>query len=151
MDTSVIRSTSAWSGDEIELFMIESVIPIRLSCLSASGAPLVCSLWYLYDDGAIWCATQKSAHVVSCFEKDQRCGFEIAPESPPYRGVRGQSRVFLDDSRGPEVLLSLIDRYLGTRESGFARWLIGRQNNEVAIRIKPAWITSWDYAQRMDA
>ncbi len=151
MDPSVIRSTSAWSGDEIETFLTEATIPIRLACLTASGAPLVCSLWYLYEDGALWCATQKAARIVACFEQDPRCGFEVAPESPPYCGVRGQSRVSLSDERGPVVLLRLIDRYLGTRDSRFAKWLIDRRDSEVAIRIEPSWVTAWDYAQRMGA
>lgn len=151
MQTEKVRSTSAWSADDIECFLFESTIPIRLSCLSASGAPLVCSLWYLYEDGALWCATQTSAIVASCLEKDPRCGFEVAPELPPYRGVRGQSRASLHPDRGPEVLGRLIDRYLGTRESRFARWLIRRQDDEVAIRIEPAWITAWDYSGRMSA
>ncbi|MFW2404874.1 MAG: pyridoxamine 5'-phosphate oxidase family protein [Gammaproteobacteria bacterium] len=151
MDSSKIRSTSAWSGDEIDLFLLESSIPARLACLTPSGAPLVCSLWYLYEDGAIWCATQKNAHIVSCFEQDLRCGFEVAPESPPYRGVRGQSRVSLHEELGADVLGRLIDRYLGTRESRFAQWLMRRQDDEVAIRVDPAWITAWDFTQRMGA
>lgn len=42
-----------------------------------------------------------------------------------------------------------MDRYLGTRDSGFARWLLARQDREVAIRIEPDWLTSWDYGERM--
>ena len=151
MDTEKIRDTSAWSADDIECFLLESTIPIRLSCLSASGAPLICSLWYLYDDGALWCATQKTALIVSCLEKDSRCGFEISPDAPPYHGVRGQSRASLHDDVGADVLRRLIDRYLGSRESRFAQWLIRREEDEVAIRIEPAWITAWDYSRRMSA
>lgn len=46
-------------------------------------------------------------------------------------------------------VISLDERYLGTRDSHFAKWLIDRRDNEVAIRIVPSWITAWDYAQRM--
>ncbi len=151
MDESLIRASSAWSDNEIESFLSDSKIPVRLACLTPSGAPLVCSLWFVYDEGAIWCATQKSARIVACFEQDPRCGFEIAPESPPYCGVRGQSRVSLSNERGPAVLLRLIDRYLGTRDSRFAKWLIDRRDSEVAIRIEPSWITAWDYARRMES
>jgi hypothetical protein len=48
------------------------------------------------------------------------------------------------------VLLRLIDRYLGKRDSGFAAWLISRSASEVAIRLEPDWVTSWDFGKRMD-
>ncbi|MEJ2138717.1 MAG: hypothetical protein P8Y61_04565 [Gammaproteobacteria bacterium] len=67
----------------------------------------------------------------------------------PYRGVRGQGRATLDDAIGAPTLTRLIDRYLGTRESGFARWLMARSNFEVAIQVEPEWMTSWDFSQRM--
>ncbi len=145
-----IRDSSAWSKPEIAGFLGDSVIPVRLACVTPSGAPLVCSLWYVYADDAIWCATQQSAAVVKYLEKDSRCAFEIAPEQPPYKGVRGQGRASLVQAEGQDVLLRLVDRYLGDRESGFARWLIKRSDTEMAIRISPDWITSWDFAARMN-
>jgi hypothetical protein len=68
----------------------------------------------------------------------------------PYRGVRGQGRASLIDEAGMDTLLLLIDRYLGTRESRFARWLIGKAANETAICIAPHWLTSWDFSSRMN-
>ena len=103
----------------------------------------------MFDEGTLWCATQKTAHIVTCLGQDARCGFEIAPEAPPYRGVRGQSRATLHEDLGEPILLRLIDRYVGNRESNFARWLIKRADKEVAIRIEPTWITSWDFSGRM--
>ena len=149
INPALIRKNSPWSAAEIVAFLERSEIPVRLGCLSSSGAPLVSSLWYLYADGAIWCATKKSAKLVTLFEKDARCAFEVAGDTFPYRGVRGQGLATLSEAEGPEILLRLIDRYLHDRESNFARWLISRQENEVAIRIAPDWITSWDFSKRM--
>jgi nitroimidazol reductase NimA-like FMN-containing flavoprotein (pyridoxamine 5'-phosphate oxidase superfamily) len=146
---TMIRSTSAWNSEQIDRFLVDTVIPVRLACLDRDGDPLVCSLWYLYADGALWFATQKSAAVVAFLEAEPRCGFEVAPETMPYRGVRGQGKVSLLAARGPEILLRLIDRYLGSRDSGFASWLIARSTSEVAIRLEPDWITSWDFSKRM--
>ena len=69
----------------------------------------------------------------------------------PYRGVRGQGRAELSRADGPAVLLRLIDRYLHSRDSTFARWLISRQQDEVAVRIEPDWLTAWDFSGRMRA
>ena len=145
-----IRSTSVWDERQISEFLGSTVIPVRLACIDRDGEPLVCSLWYVYLEGALWCATQQSAHVISLLEADPRCGFEVAPEAMPYRGVRGQGRVSLSVAQGPGMLLQLIDRYLVNRDSNFASWLIARSADEVAIRIEADWVTSWDFSKRMD-
>lgn len=144
-----VRRNSAWDLPEIEGFLNDCVIPIRLACLQAPDRPLVCSLWFLYDDGAFWCATQANARIVEFLQQQPACGFEIAPEAMPYRGVRGQGIAILDKEQGMQTLLRLLDRYLHTRESAFAQWLIGQADQEVAIRIQPEWLTAWDFGGRM--
>ena len=114
-------------------------------------APLICSLWYLYEDGKFWLATQKRASVVDFVRANPNCGIEVAGEQPPYRGVRGQGVASLDAAAGPAVLERLICRYLGNTDSDFARWLLSRGDDEVAIAVEPAWLTSWDFTPRMQA
>ena len=144
-----LRANSAWDRQRIDQFLQDTVIPIRLGCRTRDGAPLVCSLWYLYDDGVLWCATQQTANIVSLLEENPHCGFEVAPETMPYRGVRGQGRAMLSVDDGVKILERLIDRYLGTRESEFALWLLSMSDNEVAIRIEADWLNSWDFSDRM--
>lgn len=151
MRPELIRSTSAWSAAQIRQFLASAVIPVRLACLGNGGAPLLCSLWFLHDNDAIWCATPHTARVAALLAQDPRCAFEIAGDLMPYRGVRGQGTARLSRADGPAVLLRLIDRYLPTRESAFARWLISRQQDEVAVRIEPEWLTAWDFSARMQA
>jgi len=151
MRDDIIRAGSAWPAARIAGFLEQTVIPVRLGCLSSNGSPLICSLWYLFDGDAIWCATQESARIVTWLERDARCGFEVAPEQPPYRGVRGQGRATLSAADGPVVLEKLVDRYLGTRDTGFARWLLARSDREVAVRIDADWTTSWDFDERMSS
>ena len=146
---SLIRTNSSWNQQTIAAFLRATVIPVRLACTDSGGAPLICSLWYVYQDDAIWCATQQSANIVTLLERQPQCGFEIAPDSMPYRGVRGQGRVTLLIEEGPGLLLQLIDRYLGDRDSGFSKWLIEKSSTEVAIKIEPDWLTSWDFSKRM--
>jgi hypothetical protein len=145
----VVKTKSDWDLAQIEQFFDASVIPIRLACNNPAGKPLVCALWFVYADGALWCATKASASVARYLANKPECGFEVACESMPYKGVRGQGSVTLLPEEGLPVLLRLIDRYLGTRESGFAHWLIANATDEVAIRIEPDWLTAWDFSDRM--
>jgi nitroimidazol reductase NimA-like FMN-containing flavoprotein (pyridoxamine 5'-phosphate oxidase superfamily) len=137
------------SNDEIDEFLREAVIPMRLACLDREGHPRVLSLWYLWRDGALWCATSPRAWVVEQLRHDPRCGFEIAGETQPYRGVRGKAMAELFPERGTAVLAELVDRYLGRRDTRFARWLLERGDDEMAIRIVPSAFSSWDYSGRM--
>jgi len=146
-----MKHSGPWSLEEIHRYLESSVLPIRLGCRSASGHPVVLSLWYVWREGALWCATSATARVVSMLEADPRCGFEVAGDEPPYRGVRGQAMASVDRNRGDEMLELLVDRYLGTRDTAFARWLLERSTPEVAIRIRPSRLTSWDFTGRMAA
>jgi hypothetical protein len=138
-----------WTVDRVEEYFRTAVVPVRLACLGANGWPMVLSLWYVYRDGVIWCATQPTAGVTRCVEQNGRCAFEIGPNSPPYSGVRGRGRALVDREHGREILRELLDRYLGSQDSSLARWLLGRAEQEVAIRIADLRVSSWDYTKRM--
>ena len=81
--------------------------------------------------------------------REPRCGFELARDAPPYQGVRARGMARLEKARGAEILGRLLDRYLGSRETPLARWLVSRAAQEVAIRIEPERLTSWDFTERM--
>jgi len=144
-----LRSVGPWSIERIEQFLATQVIPLRLGCRTASGWPLVVSHWFLYRDASLWCATQADASIVRHLRADSRCSFEVATNDAPYRGVRGQARAHIVPAAGAEVLRQLIHRYLGGEESDFARWLLSRTADEVAIRLDPVRLRSWDFTRRM--
>jgi hypothetical protein len=124
-------------------------IPIRLSCLTETGWPVVISLWYLYRDGLLYCATQKTAKIVQYLKGEPRCGFEIAEDRPPYCGIRGLARARIDKSLGQEILSQLLVRYLGNTENRLSTKLLSKSETEVAIELIPHRIFTWDFSDRM--
>lgn len=134
---------------EFSTYLNSVQIPIRLACESESGWPVVISLWYLFENDQLLCATQKFAKVITYLKRDPRCGFEIAGDLLPYCGVRGQALATIDETRGKIVLEHLLTRYLGGHDSSLARELLAKSSNEVAIIIKPERIYSWDFRLRM--
>jgi hypothetical protein len=141
--------TGPFTLAQAEDHLRETAVPLRLACLTGSGWPLVLSLWFLYRDGALWCASRPRARVVHHLEQDGRCAFEVARDAPPYRGVRGQARARVIRAEGGRLLGELIDRYLGGRQSPLARGLLAGAADEVAIRLAPTRLASWDYTERM--
>ncbi len=143
------RVTGPWSRERIRAHLDEARIPLRLGCVTGSGSPLVVSLWFLHREDALWAAVQEDAAVARFLRTEPRCGFEIAADAPPYRGVRGYGRASLHPARGEEILRSLLSRYRIGLDEPLARWLLSRAEREVAIRIDPERLVSWDYSARM--
>jgi nitroimidazol reductase NimA-like FMN-containing flavoprotein (pyridoxamine 5'-phosphate oxidase superfamily) len=130
-------------------FLTRTKIPIRLACTTTKDWPITISLWYAYIEEKFFCASQKNALVLKYLSKNSRCGFEVAGDLPPYRGVRGRGIAKLDEARGSEILQVLIKKYLKDEKSQLADFLLSRAQKEVAIEIKPLSMFSYDYSDRM--
>ena len=136
--------------------LTNSKIPIRLACMSISDWPIVVSLWYTYMNEKVYCATQNTAKVVKYLRKNPKCGFEIAGDSFPYRGVRGYGKASIVENKGQEILRMLIQKYLTGKEATISslklyKLLLSKEHlqNEVAIEIIPSAMFKWDYKKRM--
>jgi len=127
----------------------DTKIPIRIGFIKPNGAPSIISLWYIDINGKIYCATQKTAKIIQYLENHPTCGFEIAADSPPYKGSRGEGTAKIIPSKGPEILKILIKKYLGDKESTLSKFLINHSKNEIAIEITPKKIFHYDYSKRM--
>ena len=80
---------------------------------------------------------------------NNKVGFEVAKDAPPYMGARGIGTATLKASSEVPILATLIGRYLGSTESKLAKWLLSKPENESTICLKVERITSWDYSKRM--
>ena len=136
---------------EVNAYLDEIRIPIRIACATASGWPSLVSLWFLRDGDRLLCATPADARVVGWLAAEPRCGFEVSGNDMPYRGVRGRARARIDREGGAEVLRRLALRYLGSDATPFARWLLSRPEPEVAIALEIEQLTHWDFSKRMQA
>jgi hypothetical protein len=137
------------SLETINRHLDDAVIPVRLAMPTVSGFPLVLSLWFVRQGGDVWCATHQSARALRHLARDGRCGFEVARDSKPYHGVRGRAVASVHPEAGAAVLDALIARYLTDDDASLARWLRSRRAEEVAIRLRPTRLESWDYRSRM--
>lgn len=145
-----VAPDSAWSREEIEQFLDRFVAPLRLASTDGAGFPRVCSLWVRRRGDELVCATQSDAWIARALGRNARCGFELAPNEPPYFGIRGRGVARIDPDENAAELGRLIDRYLGDRSSELARWLLSRAEDEVVISIAVDSTTSWDYRDRME-
>ena len=150
------RLRGPWSRDQVREFLQNTVIPVRLATNTRSGFPTVLSLWFVpgseideTDDLALWCAVHKDSRIAGHLAQGGACAFEVARDAPPYHGVRGQAQATLAPELGESILRRALDRYLGDATSELAGWLLSRAAEELAIRIAPHALYSWDYRERM--
>jgi hypothetical protein len=146
---STARVTGPFDREEVAELLDTSVIPLRLACVAPSGWPIVVSLWFARRGEGLVCATQRSSSLVRALEREPRCAFEVAGETPPYRGVRGRAHVAIEPDEGLATLSELLTRYLGGTDGAFARRLLARTTPEVVLHLDPTEVSSWDYARRM--
>ena len=145
----MVKATGAWSRVDRERFLTESTIPLRLACRKPAGTLWMLSLWYRYESGRFYCATERSAAVVSFLRENPAVAFEISTNEPPYRGVRGSGSTTIEPDPEKTLLRTLVNRYLGDAESNLARRLLADDRSEVTIEIEPDRLYSWDFSHRM--
>jgi len=117
--------------------------------MKSTDSPVVISLWYVCKDGKIYCATQKKAKIISYLQKNPVCGFEIAADKPPYKGIRGDGAVRILNETGAYILDLLIEKYSGEKESKISKFLRNNSKTEVTIEITPQKLFHYDYSKRM--
>ena len=144
-----LSSKSDWNQNQIDAFLKSSRIPIRIA-VDDGDYPLICSVWYQYRDDTLCIVSHRSSKLAKLLAARGRCAFEIAPNEPPYQGVRGKAQVSSNRENVESTLRSLIDRYLGGTNQSLAKWLLSRVDDELEFVLTPTWVTSWDYGGRME-
>ena len=105
-----IASASVWDINQIEQFLKSAILPARISCITTDGYPHIMSLWFLYDSQCLYCSVQRRTLISKWLQNNPLCGFEIAGDNAPYKGVRG--RQFNYQAVNNPVLPLLVDKYL---------------------------------------
>lgn len=138
-----------WSLATTHAFLDKNTLPLRLSCIANDGFPRVASMWFQHEAGQLLCVTHQNSKVAKILQQNNRVGFEVSPNEPPYFGVRGQGLVSIQELGDSSLLEDLLAGYLGDTRSSFAQWLLGRKDEELILNISPQRLYTWDYRERM--
>ena len=146
-----MRLTGGPDRDWTDAFLEDNPIPVRVATRTPSGGLWMLSLWYGYEaaDGSLHLATSADARVVEYLEADPEVAFEVSTNHPPYRGVRGQGDATLEPDEEKALLQTLVDDYLGGRDSSLANWLLRDDRDEVHVTVDVTRAYAWDYSDRM--
>jgi hypothetical protein len=148
-DSAEIEIRGPWDSSQVRAFLDDVTIPMRIGVSTSSGRPIVLSVWFMRDGDKIIGATRPTSTLIKCLTRNPECGFEIAADSLPYRGVRGSASVEIEQSSGTRVLDQLLLRYLGSLDTPLGKKLRSQSHDEVSFILKPSMLVSWDYSERM--
>jgi len=137
------------SREELETFLGEALVPLRLGCHHADGGLWPVSLWYRYRDGRFQCATGRGSDLVAFLRENDAVAFEVSTNTPPYMGVRGNGSVSVAPDEDKEYLRSLLARYLGGTDNDLASFLLDGDREELRLTIEPERLYTWDFTDRM--
>jgi hypothetical protein len=144
-----LQKASAWDEIKVIDYLHQTIAPCRLSSISKKGFPNITSLWYIYEDGMILFSARSNSEICKRLQSNNKVGFEVAKDDPPYMGVRGVGVASIKPSNEIPILETLINRYLGSTQSTLAKWLLSKPENESTICLSMERVTSWDYSKRM--
>ncbi|MGR8947739.1 MAG: pyridoxamine 5'-phosphate oxidase family protein [Gammaproteobacteria bacterium] len=134
------KRVKSLTESEITELLRDQTGPVRLASLSANGFPLISTIWFLYENGLLWCITQQRTLLRRNLAADPRCGFEIGLDGQRFKLLRGQGLATLDLEDGERVTELMINRYMRDRSGPAATAIRAQIPTEYAIAIKPRWV-----------
>ena len=86
------------SSAELEAFLAEPGVLMRVATVDADGAPHVTPIWFVHEDGRIWFTPRAASGWLAHLRRDPRVALCIDEQPLPYRKVivRGRAEVVHD-------------------------------------------------------
>ena len=105
------------TNDEIDRFLSEREILLRIGVNGLDGFPLVTPIWFIYDDQAVYFTPRGKSAWFECLRADARVSLCIDEEAQPYRKIliKGTAELVHDvgeDDKWREMYLSMASRYV---------------------------------------
>lgn len=129
---------------------IDAFLDRPLFCFLAqasSDGPRLSPLWFLWEEGTIWCIATRSRSYVERIEADPRTALAIVDFDPgagrvQHVGMRGRARIETFD---PELAARLLARYLGHDEADWPdRFRDLPAADHAIVRFDPSTVVARD-------
>jgi len=141
------------SHDEIQQFLADGKIPLRLATIGGDGSPVIYPVWYHYAKDRLYLFSRKNARKMEDIVRNNTVYFSIDTETFPNKGVKGKgtAKMISDPSEGVPVVERMLEKYLGDTKSSYRKAMIEsvRKGSAVVVEIRPHYYTVWDYAESL--
>ena len=147
-------SVPGMSQPEIDEFLANSKILLRLGTVDLKGDPMIHPVWYHYTNGKLYLMTYKNSLKVRNMNRKNAVYFSVDTEATPTKpnkGVKGKGTATIVKDAGKSVSISekIVTKYLGSVDSGLGKGMMDevRRGSEVLVEISPSYFSTWDYGK----
>ncbi len=104
-------------AQELQDFLTEPGVLMRVAVVRSDGSPLVTPIWFLYEDDAIYFTPREKSEWFGCLRHDSRVALSIDEQPLPYRKVlvEGVAELLFDvgqDGQWRDLYRRIVVRYV---------------------------------------
>jgi len=137
------------TATEMQSFLTEPGILMRIGVSREDGSPLVTPIWFLYEDEAIYFTPRERSEWFGCLRRDPRVALCIDEQDMPYRKVLAEGRAELihdigQDDIWRDLYRRIAERYIPPAAAGqYIRNTIGQPRGLYRLPLGRAKVTTW--------
>jgi nitroimidazol reductase NimA-like FMN-containing flavoprotein (pyridoxamine 5'-phosphate oxidase superfamily) len=140
--------TDTMNAAEVDRFLQDSKIPLKLGTIDQHGDPVIHPLWFDYNNGKFYLITASNSKKLQNAMNKSRVYFCVDIETRPYKGVKGKGTLAKVNDLGKAVKLGqrIITKYMGDTDNPLGKFLLNRlkEGKETLVEITPSYFSVWD-------
>jgi len=137
------------SQSELDAFLDEPGVLMRIAVVRGDGSPLVTPIWFLHEDGVIYFTPRERSEWFGCLRRDPRIALCIDEAALPYRKVVVEAAAALvhdvgEDDVWRDLYRRIAERYVPPEgAAAYIRNTINEPRGLYAVRLADAKVRSW--------
>lgn len=134
---------------QINRFLSSGKMNLQFGTLDNKNEPNIHPVWYIYDNGCFYFATETKSRKIQNIKKRKTVYFAVSNEEEPYVGVRGKGQAFILENKKQNIIVTkkIIRKYLGNKKCQLAYEVMNEIESglEVVVEIKPNYYSVWSF------
>ncbi len=137
------------TASEIEAFLAEPGVLMRIAVVRADGRPLVTPIWFAHEADALWFTPRKRSEWFACLRRDARVALCIDEADRPWRKVLAEGTAELvhdvgEDARWRDLYRRIAGRYVPAEAAeAYIQNTIDQPRGLYRLLLSEAAVTSW--------
>ncbi len=151
---NAMRSVPGMSQPEIDQFLADSKIILRLGTIDAKDDPIIHPVWYHYMNNKLYFMSYRNTLKVRNINRKKTVYFSVDTEATPTKpnkGIKGKGTATIVKDFGESVSIAekIVTKYLGDPNTGLGKGIMDavRKGSQVLVEITPSYFSTWDYGK----
>ena len=151
---NAMRSVPGMSQPELDQFLSNSKIILRLGTTDDKNDPIIHPVWYHYMNNKLYFMSYRNTLKVRNINRKNTVYFSFDTEATPTKpnmGVKGKGTATIVEDPGRSVAITekIVTKYLGDPNIGLGKGIVdaARKGSQILVEIRPSYFCTWDYGK----